>query len=194
MKKAILYFSIAAAVVIYFSLTLVVLPPSYLQRPAIIPQPTLDVKIDNAKINLGDSFEIKIVSNNIGDPADIQIVSVAFPDLKKLDDLVKITSYDFTQSPRYVLAGEEMGSEYTGGEKIIAAKYPSIEAYSRPIESGSQYHMELKVTPKTVGTFTVYVKSVILPHTDERSHYPQNGPLDHQNEHVEAHLVEVLAP
>lgn len=191
MKKAILYSALAAAVTIYFILSLVVLPPNYLQRPSIVPQPTLDVELDKNKINLGETFEIKIVSNNVGDPADIQIVSVAFPDLTKLDDSVKITSYDFTQSPRLVLIGDELGSEYTGGGKIVHAKYPSIEAYSRPIESGSKYSMGLAITPETAGTFTIYVKSIILPHTDELSHYPQGGITDHQNEYVQVHTVEV---
>lgn len=194
MKKLILYCAIAASLVIYFSFTLFVLPQNFLEKPILVPQPTLDVKLEKSKINLGESFEIKITSNNIGDPADIQIVSIQFPNLKEIDDTVKIIEFDFTQSPHYVLVGDEVGAEYTAGLKTVTAKYPSIEAYSRPINTGDQYHIGLKITPESVGEFTIHVKSVILPHYTDLAHYPQSGHLDYQDEYVEVYSVEVSNP
>lgn len=194
MKKLILYCAIAVSLVIYFSLTLFLLPPNFLEKQNLVPQPTLDVKLEKSKINLGESFEIKITSNNIGDPADIQIVSIQFPNLKEIGNIVKITEFDFTQSPHYVLVGDEVGSEYTAGLKTVAAKYPSIEAFSRPINTGDQYHIGLEITPEFAGEFTIHVKSVILPHYTDLAHYPQSGHLDYQGEYVEVYSVEVSNP
>ncbi len=194
MKKLFLYCTIAVSLVAYFSLTLFVLPPSFLEKPELVPQPTLDVNIEKSEINLGESFEIKITSNNIGDPADIQIVSIGFPSLDKIDDIVKITEFDFTQSPHYVLIGDEVGSEYTAGLKTVTAKHPSIEAFSRPVNTGDQYHIDLEITPDSVGEFTIYVKTVILPHYTDLAHYPQSGHLDYQDEYVEVYSVAVSNP
>ena len=194
MKKLFLYCAIAVSLVVYFSLTLFVLPTNFLEKPDLVPQPTLDVKLVKSKINLGESFEIKITSNNIGDPADIQIVSIQFPNLQEIGDTVKITEFDFTQSPHYVLVGDEVGAEYTAGQKIVVAKYPSLEAFSRPINTGDQYHIGLEITPESVGEFVIHVKSVILPHYTDLAHYPQSGHLDYQGEYVEVYSVEVSNP
>ena len=194
MKKIILYPIIIVSLVTYFLLTLSVLPPNFLEKPNLIPQAILDVKLEKSQINLGESFEIKLTSNNIGDPADIQIVSIAFPNLQKIDDTVQIIEYDFTQSPHYILIGDEVGSDYSAGFKTMPAKYPSIEAYSRPIKNGDQYHVGLKITPKIPGRFDLYVKSIILPHYTELAHYPQSGNLDYQNEYVKAFSVDVSNP
>jgi len=194
MKKLFLYCAIAVSLIAYFSLTLFVLPPNFLEKPKLVPQPTLDVTLEKSKINLGESFEIKITSNNIGDPADIQIVSIQFPNLQEIGDTVKITEFDFTQSPHYVLVGDEVGAEYTAGQKIVVAKYPSFEAFSRPINAGDQYHIGLEITPESVGEFVIHVKSVILPHYTDLAHYPQSGHLDYQGEYVEVYSVEVSNP
>ena len=194
MKKIILYPIIIVSLVTYFFLTLSVLPPNFLEKPNLIPQAILDVNLEKSQINLGESFEIKITSNNIGDPADIQIVSIAFPNLQKIDDTAQITEYDFTQLPHYILIGDEVGSDYSAGFKTMPAKYPSIEAYSRPIKNGDQYHVGLKITPKIPGRFDLYVKSIILPHYTELAHYPQSGNLDYQNEYVKAFSVDVSNP
>jgi hypothetical protein len=194
MKKLFLYCIIAVSLATYFSLTLFVLPPNFLEKPKLVPQPTFDVTLEKSKINLGESFEIKITSNNIGDPADIQIISIQFPTLQEIDDVAKIIEYDFTQSPHYVLVGDEVGAEYTAGQKIVSAKYPSIEAFSRPINTGDQYKIGLQITPKTSGTFIIHIKSVILPHYTDLAHYPQSGQLDYQGEYVEVYSVEVSNP
>jgi len=189
MRKLFLYCVISVSLIAYFSLTLFILPPNFLEKPKLVPQPTFDVTLEKLKINLGESFEIKVTSNNIGDSADIQIVSIQFPNLTEINETVKITEYNFTQSPHYVLVGDTVGSEYTAGQKLVAAKYPSIEAYSRPINTGDQYHIGLQVMPDSVGTFIIHVKSVILPHYTDSAHYPQSGNLDYQGEYVEAYSV-----
>ena len=64
----------------------------------LVPEPTFQSTLSDSEITLGDSFRLDIVSVNNGDYADIHIVSVAFPDLTKINDVVKIATYDFTLS------------------------------------------------------------------------------------------------
>lgn len=40
---------------------------------------------------------------------DMPIVSVSLPDLQEIGDQVQIVRYDFTQSPDYILVGDEVG-------------------------------------------------------------------------------------
>ncbi|MBM2852377.1 MAG: hypothetical protein HW420_924 [Candidatus Nitrosotenuis sp.] len=121
--------------------------------------------------------------------ADIQIMSIAFPTIYQIGDKAKIISYNFTQSPRYIKTGDEIGYDYSGGTKSIQAQYPSIEAYSRPVNPGAHYSIALKITPDTVGNFTIFAKTVAIPHTSNNSHFPYSGIKDHQNEYVESFSV-----
>ena len=73
----------------------------------------------------------------------------------------------------------------------MVAHYPSIEAMSRPIHQGSQYHLSQIITPEKQGNFSIYVKSVNIPHTSDLSHHPQIGILDHQEEYVQVYSVNV---
>ena len=175
----------------YFGVVLFVIPPEYSNAKTLEPQPSFTAKISPQQIRLGDSFDILIDSSNSHDSADIQIVSIAFPGLAQIGDRVKIVGYDFTQSPRYVKTGDEMGSDYSGGTKVVTAQYPSIEAYSRPVSPVAHYSIEMKVTPDVAGNFTIFTKTVAIPHSGERSHYPYSGIRDHQNEYVESYSVMV---
>ena len=40
--------------------------------------------------------------------------------------------------------------------------------------------MVLLVTPQELGDFTVYVKTMAVPHTTSLSHYPHDGLVDPQ--------------
>lgn len=175
----------------YFGAVLFVIPSEYSNIKTLEPQPTFTAKLSSSHIRLGDSFNIVVDSNNSNDSADIQIMSIAFPSLTKIGDRVKIVGYDFTQSPRYVKTGEQIGYDYSGGTKLTTAQYPSIEAYSRPVNPGAHYSIELKITPDSVGNFTVFAKTVAIPHSGDRSHYPYSGTRDHQNEYVESFSVVV---
>ena len=178
--------------VVYFILTIFVLPENYLSNDQLVPKPHLETNLSDTEITLGESFDFSIFSKNIGDYGDIHIVSVAFPYLHAIeDDVVKITTYDFTQSPQYILPGDVMGSNYSGGLESVLSEYPSIESMSRPIHSGQTHNIEFVITPQSSGNFTIYVKSINIPHTDDLSHFPQTGTLDHQNEHVLSFVVGV---
>ena len=190
MKKLLVFIS-AISVVIYFSLTVFILPDAYLSNEQLIPQPTFQAVLSDDEISLGDSVRIDISSQNVGDYGDIHVLSVAFPTLKKLDGIVDIVTYDFSQFPHYVGIGDELGSNYSGGLESAFAEYPSIESMNRPDESNSRYHLSLKITPEHPGIFSMYVKSVIIPHTSDLSHYPTTGKIDHQNEFVEVFSVRV---
>lgn len=177
--------------VAYFGVVLLVIPSEYSNIKTLEPQPTFTAKISSSHIHLGDSFDIVIDSSNSHDSADIQIMSIAFPNLAQIGSQVKIVGYNFTQSPRYVKTGDEIGYDYSGGTKLIKAQYPSIEAYSRPVNPGAHYSIDLKITPDTVGNFTIFAKTVAIPHSSDRSHYPYSGIKDHQNEYVESFSVVV---
>ncbi|NND87326.1 MAG: hypothetical protein HKM23_08430 [Nitrosopumilus sp.] len=191
MKKLIVLPIIGFFIIIYFTLTVFVLPEMYLSNEHLIPQPYFEGKLSHSEINLGESFRLEIESGNRGEYGDIHIVSVAFPDLKVIGDHVQIVRYDFTQSPDYIVIGEEVGARYSGGVEKTIAQYPSIEAMSRPIHPGSQYFFDIEVTPENSGIFRVYVKSVDIPHTSNLSHYPESGILDHQDEYVQVFKVNV---
>ena len=175
---------------LYFLLTVFVFPSEFLMTEQLIPQPIFEATLLENQINLGDSFRLEIVSKNIGDYADIHIVSVGFPDLTEIDDVVKIATYDFSLSPSYIDVDDEIGSSYSGGVDTIA-KYPSIEAMSRPLKPNIETHFDIVVTPKNSGVFNVYVKSIGIPHSSDVSHYPFSGILDHQNEYVSVYSVTV---
>lgn len=183
---------VLASIFSYFALTVFILPPNYLSHEQLVPQPYIETTLSNSKISLGDSFRIEIVSENIGEYGDIHIVSVAFPDLDKItDDNVEITTYDFTQSPVFILPEDKIGASYSGGLESVSAQYPSIEATSRPSHAQKPYHLEVIVTPKKIGDFSIYVKSVIIPHVSNLSHFPESGIIDHQNEYVLVYSVNV---
>lgn len=176
---------------IYFSLTLFILPEQYSDNPQFTPIPFVESQLSDSEIILGESFRLNIQSGNKGDYGDIHILSVAFPNSQNTENDVKIVTYDFTHSPKFIKPGDEIGSKYSGGLEITTAKYPSIEAMSRPIPSGSKYNMDLIITPSHIGQFTIFVKSINIPHSSELSHFPQSGMLDHQDEYVLVYSVNV---
>jgi len=94
-KKFLIYFSAFVILSLYFILTVFILPSEFLITEQLVPEPTFQTILSDSEITLGDSFRLDIVSVNNGDYADIHIVSVAFPDLIQLDDVVKIATYDF---------------------------------------------------------------------------------------------------
>ena len=167
------------------------MPSEFLMTDQLIPKPSFQAVLSDSEIILNDSFRLDITSVNNGDYADIHIVSVAFPELIEIDDVVKIATYDFTLSPSYISVGEEIGSKYSGGVETTISQYPSIEAMSRPLKSDVETHFDIVVTPKKSGIFNIYVKSIGIPHTSDVSHYPYSGILDHQNEHVLVYSVTV---
>ena len=191
MKRFLIYFGAFVILSVYFILTIFVLPSEFLMTEQLVPEPTFQATLSDSAITLGDSFRLDIVSVNTGDYADIHIVSVAFPDLMQIDDVVKIATYDFTLSPSYIYVDEEIGSKYSGGVETTFAQYPSIEAMSRPLKPDVPTHFDIVVTPQELGLFNIYVKSIGIPHTSSTSHYPYSGILDHQNEHVQVYSVTV---
>ena len=118
------------------------------------------------------------------------ITSVAFPELQEIEEIVKIIAYDYTQSPRYIKLGDKINSGYTEGGQITA-KYPSIEAYSRNVPENTSYQMTISVTPQNAGIFNTHIKTIAIPHTDDLSHYPNEGTLDYQGEFVTVFSVRV---
>jgi hypothetical protein len=194
LKAIILIVAVAVALVVYFSLSLYVFPQSYQSIEARRPQAIVtDVSLSAPDIALGQALTISVTGTNNGEDADMQIVSVGFPNLTTTDN-IKILKHDFDQTPILIAPGELLGSEYSDTDSSVLAQYASIEAFSRPWEAGKTYTIDIEVIPKTEGKFVVFIKSVGLPHTWEQAHYPQDGILDPQKEFVEIYSVQVTKP
>lgn len=175
----------------YFAMTVFVLPEKFLEKEQFSPSPYLEAELSSSEIKLGESFRLSTISENKGDYGDIHIVSASFPTLSDIDGIVRIVSYDFSNSPLFIKPGEKIGANYSGGLESVIAKYPSIEAMNRPVQPGSKYVMDLQITPENPGPFIVYLKSIEIPHTNNQSHFPSEGQLDHQREYVLVYTVNV---
>ncbi|HKY10538.1 MAG TPA: hypothetical protein VJL79_01365 [Nitrososphaera sp.] len=195
LKAIILTVAVAVALLVYFSLSLYVFPQLYQSIEARRPQAIVtDVSLSAPDIALGQALTISVTGKNNGEDADMQIVSVGFPNLTTTDN-IKILKHNFDQTPMLIAPpGELSSSGYSDTDSSVLAQYTSIEVFSRPWEAGKTYSADIEVIPKTEGRFVVFIKSVALPHTWEQAHYPQDGTLDQQKEFVETYSVEVTKP
>ena len=186
--------AVAVALVVYFSLSLYIFPQSYQSIEPRKPQAIVtDVSLSASDIALGQALTITVTGTNNGEDADMQFVSVGFPNLTTTDN-IKILKHDFDQTPILIAPGELLSSEYSDTDSSILAQYTSIESFSRPWEAGKTYSADIEVIPKMEGRFVVFIKSVALPHSWELAHYPQDGTLDQQKEFVEIYSVQVTKP
>ncbi|HZC21113.1 MAG TPA: hypothetical protein VE223_05670 [Nitrososphaeraceae archaeon] len=192
-RNRIIVVLIILSLAVYFSISIYVLPSLYISTPKLRPLPLIiNTKISAPQIRLGKTFYLDVTAENAGDNADIQIVSAGFPNLTSIGRYINIRQSDFTQKPLFVNIGDKVGSNYTGLENIVYAKYPSIEAFSRPWHSKNIHHIEFEVKPTSVGKFVIFLKTVALPHSGDFAHYPRSGIKDFQNEFVKVYSIEVL--
>src|SRR5215831_4435511 len=127
--------SISAILSVYFFLSLYTFPNLYVTPPKIRPIPVINsVSLSSSVIEIGHSFNLSISAANNGDSADIQTISVGFPNLTSIDGFVQIRQSDLNQKPLLIKKGEMVGSDYRA-ENLISARYPSIEAFSRPSDA-----------------------------------------------------------
>jgi hypothetical protein len=194
LKAIILTGAVAVALVVYFSLSLYIFPQSYQSIEPRKPQAIVtDVSLSASDIALGQALTISVTGTNNGEDADMQFVSVGFPNLTTTDN-IQILKHDFDQTPILIAPGELLSSEYSDTDSSVLAQYTSIESFSRPWEAGKTYSADIEVIPKMEGRFVVFIKSVALPHSWELAHYPQDGTLDQQKEFVEIYSVQVTKP
>jgi hypothetical protein len=124
--------SISALLSAYFFLSLYAFPNLYVTPPKIRPIPVINnVSLSSSVIEIGHSFNLNLSAANNGDSADLQTISVGFPNLTSIDGFVQIRQDDLNQKPLFIKKGEMVGSDYRAGN-LISAKYPSIDAFSRP--------------------------------------------------------------
>lgn len=182
------------SLIIYYSLSIFIIPQFYfLSSSEVKSQPVITAaKLSASKVVVGESFDLTITAMNNGDTADMQVVSLSFPNITSIDSIVKISKYNFTQKPVFIEMGDKVGSEYVGIDKVINAYYPAIEANSRPWVNGDYYQISIEVKPNTVGRFVIFVKTIALPYTNELGHYPRFGIKDYQGEFVAVSSVEVV--
>ena len=152
-----------------------------------------DVSLSTPAIRLGQTFVISVTGTNRGEEADMQIVSVGFPNLTRADNMV-VLEHNFTQTPILINTSEVIGSEYSGTQRPVQARYPSVEAFSRPWAGGDTYNIDLQVRPEAEGRFAVLVKSIAFPHSWDGAHWPKDGVIDYQKELVEPYYVQVTKP
>ena len=184
----------AISLIIYYSLSILYIPQLYFSFSSEVKsQPVITgAKLSNSKVILGESFDLTITTRNNGDTADMQVVSLSFPNITSIDSIVKISDYNFTQKPVFIEVGDEVGSEYYGFDKVINAPYPSIEANSRPWHTGDYYQISIDVKPTSVGRFVIFLKTIALPQINELDHYPRFGIKDYQGEFVAVSSVDVV--
>jgi hypothetical protein len=199
---------VAGLLASYFIFSLLFFPNYFLSQSETSkpkPMPIITyVNTSTSTIDEGESFKISLVATNKGDNADVQTVSVSFPnstslisrasiDNKSNDTLVTILRQNFTQNRIFIARGDQIGTNYSGGGQTTIATYPVIQFYSRPWESNHTYHSILEIKPPSnfSGKFMMFVKSVALPHTIALSHYPYVGIQDSQHEFVDVYYVDV---
>jgi hypothetical protein len=184
--------SISALLSVYFFLSLYAFPNLYVTPPKIRPVPVINnVSLSSSVIEIGHSFNLSLSAANNGDSADLQTISVGFPNLTSIDGFVQIRQNDLNQKPLFIKKGEMVGSDYRAGN-LISAKCPSIDALSRPWHSQVTHHIQLEVKPDSAGRFVILLKSVAFPHLNQFAHYPLNGLRDYQNEFVKAYSIQVM--
>lgn len=150
------------------------------------------VKISALEVPVGKSFNLSLIGSNQGNSADLQIISVAFPNLTRTDGFVQVKESDFNQRPVVVKKGDELESSYLENKKPIKSNYPLIEAYNRPWHSHEIHHILLQVKPYTVGRFVIFLKTFALPYASELSRYPREGIKDQQGEFVNVYSINVI--
>jgi hypothetical protein len=184
--------AIATSLAIYFSLSIHILPRIYLSMSRSKPLPILNnVHISPLQVPVGNPFDISLIGSNQGNSADLQIISVAFPNLTSTDGFAQVKESDFNQRPIIVKKGDELGSGYLDNEIPIRSKYPLIEAYNRPWHSHDTHHIVIQVRPYTIGRFVIFVKTFTLPYSNQLSHYPREGTKDQQGEFVNVYSINV---
>jgi len=192
-RAIILAGAVAASLALYFLLSLYVFPQSYQTEPRRPEAVVTNISLSAHEIKLGETFFVSVNGTNRGEEADMQIVSVGFPNFT-ITDNVKVLRHDFAQTPLHINAGDPVGSEYAGNARQVNAQHAAIEAFSRPWPSGNNYGINLQVKPEKEGTFVVFVKSVAFPHSWDGAHWPLEGIRDYQKEFVEAYYVQVTKP
>jgi hypothetical protein len=200
--------AVAGLITSYFILSFVFFPNFFLSQSEISkpkPMPVIiSANTSTPAIEQGESFRISIAATNKGDNADVQTVSVSFPNSTSLisrdsaenkgnNTIATILEQNFTQSTIFIAVGEQVGSNYSGGEQTTTATYPLVQFYSRPWQSNYTYQLLLEIEPPSnfAGRLMMFVKSVALPHTTESSHYPYVGVQDNQQEFVDVYYVDV---
>jgi hypothetical protein len=155
-----------------------------------MPAPMITgVTISDGTVVLGTEFSMRVSAANKGDPADLQLVSVAFPNATSTD-IVAISGHNFKQSSLFIEPGDPVAAGYSGVQSVVAG-YPAVEAISRPWEPGEVFSIDLSVRPENEGRFVVFVKAVGLPHNGNQAHYPDGGVVDQQDEYVAVYEVMV---
>ena len=95
-RAIILVGGIAAALAVYFVLSLYLLPQSF-QEEATPPRPepiVSNVTLSSRQLVLGETLRVSVEGTNAGDTSDMQIVSVGFPNLTGTGD-IEILRHDF---------------------------------------------------------------------------------------------------
>jgi hypothetical protein len=190
-RAIILAAGIAAALAAYFVISLYVVPLSYLEgsRPLEPEAIVSEVEISSDQLVLGEEIAISVNGRNDGEMADMQIISIGFPNLTAGSE-IEVVRHDFRQTPLIIDLGDPVGSAYAEGGSV-SAQYPSVEAFSRPWEGGAVFTVELRAKPLTEGNFVILVKAVAFPHSWDGAHYPRDGLVDYQQEFVEAYTIRV---
>lgn len=157
------------------------------------PSPGITINVSDYTITCGETVTVTISATNYGDIADEGDITVNFPD-RDYADSEEIDVYDYTTSGwRDYEQGDSIWYDYGTGQR--ASDNYMIVAYSGFWGTGSTQTLVLRVRPKTVGTFSMHIKFVLI---DGSNFYADPVPgseiLDQQDEYSYSHHILVKAP
>lgn len=195
-EKSVIWWVLVVAIMIlfYFYLNLSFFPSFFLSHVKLSkPLPFIArINISSYEIHIKDSFKIFVEAGNKGSNADVEIVSISFPNLTSIKNSVLVLDSNFSQKPLITNRRDDTGSDYQGQAKNIPAIFPAVDLYSRPWKQQMLYAATLKIKPTATGTFVFFIKVVAFPHVDDSSHYPRMGIKDYQNEFVLPYRILVV--
>src|SRR2546426_12313646 len=139
---------VAAALLLYITLSLYVFPQMYQSIEPRRPEAVItNVSLSTPVIMLGQTFVVSVTGTNRGEEADMQIVSVGFPNLTRADNMV-VLEHNFTQTPIFINTSGVIGSEYSGTQRPVHARYPSVEAFTLRWAGRRNYANDQTVWPE----------------------------------------------
>jgi len=127
--------------------TTVLYPKPKVKSIVVSPSPT---------IRLGESLDITIKVENLGNPASWQSIAISLPNTTDVSS-ISILDHNLDEVEVYE-PGFKAGAKY--GTAFVELRYPLIEGSATNWEKGSEKYLKVRVRPDREGRFLIYVKSV----------------------------------
>jgi hypothetical protein len=156
----------------------------------------LKVSPSKQSITIGDSFVLTVSGKNVGTASSSEgYVSVSFPALTKVGDKNLVTVTNGNSSDLTVTPYEKDQLIYpVNSTQQMKARYLLEDGVDTDWQVNETNTMELLVTPREVGTFTIYARMALFVSGTNYSRDPTSGGAhDQQNGYVAVATVQVKA-